>query len=131
MSKYGLPEEYTRFLRNEWLKDANTRIHHKAFLPIINHTKERLEVSCFETQKLSKEEIINITLENKINDGKSAGHATIHEEKFPFSKIKIDKDYTPERHVTLIDWKRYVEKQEIKNIAQELADISAREITLY
>lgn len=39
MSKYGKPEIYSRFLRKDWVKSKNSRIHTRAYIPTTKTTK--------------------------------------------------------------------------------------------
>jgi hypothetical protein len=133
MSKYGKPEIYSRFLRHDWVKEQNTRIHHKAFMPSPNDNKNREEVSCFETQNLDNDAIRQISRENQIlpNNKPPVGHCSIIEQYFLWDKLSLDRNYIPERHIDIIGWEVYPSKEDIKELASQLAEISSDIIIIY
>jgi hypothetical protein len=133
MSKYGAPEIYTRFLREENIKENNSRIHWKAFKPDPNNESGRLEVSCYESQGLNKAQIKKIAEINNItpNNKFPHGHCSIREIDFPLKDINIEKNYIPERHIDIIGWEKYSSKEESKAISALLAEISSELIVIY
>jgi len=132
MSKYGEPEIYSRFLKKEWVKENNSRIHSNAFIPDPKSTT-RLEISCFETQMLSNREILQIAINNNItpNQRLPFGHCSIAWSNFLFDKLQIDRNYIPERHIDIVGWEKYNGKEEIKCLAMQLAEISSKKIHIY
>ncbi len=135
MSKYGEPEIYSRFLRNRWIKtkQARTVIHTNAFMPRKNSLTEREEVSCFETQNLDNNSIKKISHENQIllNNKPPIGHCSILEQYFLWDKLSLDRNYIPERHIDIIGWESYPSKEDIKELASQLAEISSDNIIVY
>jgi len=133
MSKYGEPEIYSRFLRKDWIKENNTKVHFKAFLPTENKTTHRFEVSCFETQLLDIEQIKQIFRINNIlpNNKPPIAHCSIPEKDFLSEKLSIDRNYEPERHVDLIGWEKYQSKEDRNEISSLLAEISSDIINIY
>jgi hypothetical protein len=133
MSIYGNPEIYARFLRNDWLRANNTRVHHKAYQPVRNIENDRSEVSCYETQGFSIEQICqifrnyNITLNNK----QPAGHCSILESDFPHNLLEIDRNYVPDRHIDIIGWEKYNSKEDIIELKTILAESASKNITIY
>lgn len=131
MSKYGKPEIYSRFLRNNWIKENNTRIHYSAFEPRKNIDSNRLEVSCFETQGISSNDVKYLALKNDITlNGKlPVGFCCIEENDFPFNFLQINKNYIPERHIDLIGWKE--DKLSQKEVATILAETASKIIEIF
>jgi|GEM_PF-4042133 len=131
MSKYGSPEKYSRLLRSDWLKENNTRIHYNAFEPRKNKDDNRLEVSCFETQGISSNEVKDLALKNEITlNGKlPVGFCSIEENDFPFDLINIDKNYNPERHIDLVGWTD--NKLNQKEVATLLAEKASNMIEIF
>jgi hypothetical protein len=133
MSKYGSPEQYSRFLRKDWLKKDNTRVHWKAYYPDQNNINSRLEVSCYETQNMNLKEIIDIAEKNNIrpNSKFPLGHSTIIEKDFPINEVDIEKNYIPERHIDIIGWDRFPNYEDKKLIASLLAEKATNDIIIY
>lgn len=139
MSKYGEPEEYSRFLRADWLSKSNTEVKLKAFLPRENLHTQRLEISCFETQNLDINSIKNIFVDNNIllNNKPPFAHSTIKENNFieishNYSIIKLDKNYIPDRHIDIIGWEEHKDDElKLKSIATDIAESSSKCIVVY
>lgn len=133
MSKYGNPEIYSRFLRADWLKESNSRVHSNAFNCSKNKNTERLEVSCFETQGLNTLQIQEIASTNNItlNMKPPVGCCSIQQTDFPFDKLEIDANYIPDRHIDLIKWENYPSKEDYKEITSLLAEIASNDIQIF
>lgn len=128
MSKYGSPFELGRFLRSDWLKEHNSRVHWKAFIPPENGSllpPPRLEVSCFEVQGLLPTEVFAIA-DNSVpplllNTKPPVGYVVIPEQNFPQELLALDFNDSPTRHVNIIGWEHY-NKEERKKISTYLAE---------
>ncbi|MBM2813802.1 MAG: hypothetical protein HW421_564 [Ignavibacteria bacterium] len=133
MSKYGTPEIYSRFLRENNLKDSNSRVHWKAFFPDTNEINQRLEVSCYETQCIDISEVKEIASKNNVRPNKKFphGHCSINESDFPADEIDIEKNYIPERHIDIIGWEGKPNFEDKKFVATILAEISSENIIIY
>lgn len=133
MSIYGTPEEYSRFLRKDWIDKDNNVIKAKAFLPPNRIIESVLEVSCFETQYLTIDEIQNLATINNItlNSKPPVGHCTIEEKDFPFKHLSLDRNYIPERHINIVGWNRYPNKEDRIELATILAVKSSCKILKY
>lgn len=133
MSKYGKPEIYSRFLRKDWVKYRNSRIHTRAYIPTENSKKSTLELSCYETQGLDVEGIQEIHRSNIImlNRKSPMGHCSIQADNFPSDKLSLDKNYTPERHINIVGWEKHQSKEDRNLIAAQLAEEATKDITIY
>lgn len=107
---YGFPYELGRFLRKDWLKENNTRIHVQAFMPP-EKIGSPLEVSCFEVQALNHAQILDLADKNDppilLNGKPPVGYGVISEAEFSKTPLLLDFDDAPPRHVNIKGWENF------------------------
>jgi hypothetical protein len=132
-SNYGTPFELGRFLRNDWLKESNSRIHLNAFLPPENILGS-MEISCFEVQNLSTDEVFTLADDNEppilLNQKPPVGFGVLSEQDFARTALRLDFDDKPPRHVNIIGWENFPNKEDCKLQATTLAEYASCAIHL-
>ncbi len=129
---YGSPYELGHFLKNGDLRENNSRVHWHAFSLPEKLGNTRLEVSCFEVQKLSSSEVFNIA-DNPYdpilpNNKPPVGYCIVTEEEFTTTSLLLDFDNKPARHVNIKGWG--LNKEDRKLEAIELAEFASQRIFL-
>ncbi len=130
---YDSPYEIGRFLRKEWLKENNSRIHANAFMPP-EKIGSRLEVSCFEVQMLDHAQILDLADKNDPpilpNNRPPVGYGVIPEAEFSKTACNLDFDNTPPRHVNIKGWENFPNKEDKQLQASILAEAASQHIFL-
>ncbi len=101
--------------------------------PMYNESTSRLEMSCFQTQSLSEQGIINLSFFNSIFPNKKCPFAFCEinsDELIKQTNLLLDFNNKPNRHVDIINWP--INKEEKKVISLKLAKlISSKEIVIF
>jgi len=132
MCNYGFPYKIGRFLRKEWVKSGVVRPI--AFLPRDpdKYPDQSIEVSCFEIQGLTEEQVFVIADENTppilLNNKPPTGYCAFHQTDFPHGVLELDFNDSPSRHANIIGWPR--NKEDWAELAQHLAEKASNEIIL-
>jgi hypothetical protein len=133
-SNYGSIYELGRFLRKDWLRENNTRIHAEAFMPPEKIGSPSLEVSCFEVQNLNHTQILALADENippiVLNEKPPVGYGILLEEEFLKTALVLDFDDKLPRHVNIKGWEQFPEKQDKKLQAAILAEAASKRIAV-